>query len=145
MVSGFSVFPTEIEDVIAEHSAVEACAVAGVPHSYRGETVKAFVVVRPDMQVTEEELRRFCAARLVEYKIPSEFEFRADLPRNMLGKVLRRVLRDEHERLRGHSTVSARTSPDAFVAELERLSLLHSSGALTDDEFAAAKARLLER
>jgi len=100
MVSGFSVFPTEIEEVLAEHPAVESCAVAGVSHSYRGETVKAFVVLRDGAVTSEEDLRRFCAVRLVDYKVPTSIEFRTELPRNMLGKVLRRVLRDEHERLR---------------------------------------------
>jgi long-chain acyl-CoA synthetase len=162
LVSGFSVFPSEVEDVLVEHPAVEACAVAGVPHSYRGETVKAFVVLRTGARVDEEELRRFCAVRLVAYKVPSSFEFRADLPRNMLGKVLRRVLRDEHERLRSGSAPPARrtarptTAPTptptptpvngtAFIAELERLARLRDDGSLSDDEFAVAKARLLGR
>ncbi len=104
--SGFSVFPSEIEDVLNEHPAVESCAVAGVPHFYRGETVKAFVVIRAGQQVAEKELHAFCAARLVAYKIPALFEFRQDLPRNILGKVLRRVLRDEHEAARSHAAPS---------------------------------------
>ena len=168
LVSGFSVFPTEIEEVLAEHPAVESCAVAGVPHSYRGETVKAFVVLHDGAQTSEEELRRFCAVRLVDYKVPTAIEFRPELPRNMLGKVLRRVLRDEHERLRAGANLSARPAPapgpapvaaaasgpatppepapagPAFVAELERLARLHESGALSDAEFETAKARLLE-
>jgi len=107
MASGFSVFPSEIEDVLAEHPAVKDCAVAGVPHYYRGETVKAFVVLDPDQRVTEADLRAFCAARLVAYKVPALFEFRDDLPHNILGKVLRRVLRAEHEAAR-----NAVTAPD---------------------------------
>ncbi len=98
--SGFSVFPSEIEDVLNEHPAVQSCAVVGVPHYYRGETVKAFVVLEPDQHVTEEELHDFCATRLVAYKVPARFEFRADLPRNILGKVLRRVLRAEDDAAR---------------------------------------------
>jgi long-chain acyl-CoA synthetase len=101
VASGFSVFPTEIEDVLMEHPAVKDCAVAGVSHFYRGETVKAFVVVTEGEQVSEEELHEFCAARLVAYKVPSLFEFRDELPHNVLGKVLRRVLRAEHETARG--------------------------------------------
>ena len=104
--SGFSVFPSEIEDVLAEHPAVESCAVAGVSHYYRGETVKAFVVLRPGEQVTEDELHGFCTARLVAYKVPALYEFREDLPRNILGKVLRRVLRAEHEAARGSVTAT---------------------------------------
>jgi hypothetical protein len=100
--SGFSVFPSEIEDVLAEHPKVKDSAVVGVSHSYRGETVKAFVVLEPETQVTESELRAFCAARLVAYKVPVLYEFRDELPHNILGKVLRRVLRAEHEAARAN-------------------------------------------
>jgi hypothetical protein len=239
--SGFSVFPSEIEDVLTEHPAVQSCAVVGVPHYYRGETVKAFVVLEADQQVTEEELHEFCSTRLTAYKVPARFEFRADLPRNILGKVLRRVLRAEDDAARngrfalphagyveetpatlgseeygtpmyingltqanGTSATSgpinfdlSATTPESgvmpypapepdpapygepesgpvpaswapdpalllepesaaahngtngvhvdagLVADLERLSRLHDLGALTDDEFHAAKARLL--
>ena len=121
--SGFSVFPSEIEDVLAEHPAVQSCAVAGVSHYYRGETVKAFVVLEPDQQVTEQELHDFCAARLVAYKVPARFEFRADLPRNILGKVLRRVLRAEDEAIRsgdslpraGYVDESPTIETDAYI------------------------------
>jgi long-chain acyl-CoA synthetase len=116
--SGFSVFPSEIEDVLAEHPAVESCAVAGVSHYYRGETVKAFVVLRPGEQVTEDELHGFCTARLVAYKVPALFEFRADLPRNILGKVLRRVLRAEHEAARGGVTAPQPVYADEQPAAL---------------------------
>ena len=191
LASGFSIFPTEIEDVLAEHPAVAECAVAGVPHFYRGETVKAFVVLEPGASVSEDELRGFCSARLAAYKVPSSFEFRADLPRNMLGKVLRRVLRDEHKAARQRlasmpqvvalppseaapsETAPPETAPSAprhveprhaepddatgrrpkpfsgtldasgLVDELERLAKLHESGALSDEQFEAVKARLL--
>jgi long-chain acyl-CoA synthetase len=164
LVSGFSVFPSEIEAVIAKHPAVESCAVAGVSHYHKGETVKAFIVAREGVRVSEEELRRFCVARLVAYKVPSSFEFRTELPTNMLGKVLRRVLRDEHEalraRIRQQSTDELPPLPEPatplagdaahatvngahLVDEIERLARLHTSGVLTDAEFAAAKARLL--
>jgi long-chain acyl-CoA synthetase len=162
--SGFSVFPSEIEDVLAEHPAVESCAVVGVSHFYRGETVKAYIVLRAGEYADEQELHRFCAARLAPYKVPATFEFRADLPRNLLGKVLRRVLRDEYEALRARTSYddplppvpeappvppsspapAPTPRPDGWlVDELERLVRLHSDGMLTDDEFAAAKARLL--
>jgi long-chain acyl-CoA synthetase len=96
VASGFSIYPSEIEDVIRLHPAVEDCAVIGVPDEYRGETVKACVVVRQGMRLTEAELRQHCAAQLTGYKVPKIYEMRADLPRNMLGKVLRRILREEH-------------------------------------------------
>ncbi|MGH3320106.1 MAG: AMP-binding protein [Streptosporangiaceae bacterium] len=95
MVSGFSVFPSEIEDVIREHPAVEDCAVVGVPDAYRGENVKAFVIPATERVLSAEELRQYCAQRLVAYKVPRLIETREELPRNMLGKVLRRVLREE--------------------------------------------------
>lgn len=96
MVSGFSVFPSEIEDVIRTHPAVQDCAVIGIPDQYRGETVKACVIVEPGYGLTDEDLQAHCARHLVNYKVPSLVEARDELPRNMLGKVLRRVLREEH-------------------------------------------------
>ncbi|HEY2297955.1 MAG TPA: AMP-binding protein [Jatrophihabitans sp.] len=132
--SGFSVFPTEIEDVLAEHPAVAECAVAGVSHFYRGETVKAFVVVRPGHRVSEDELRGYCSARLVAYKVPALYEFRDDLPRNMIGKVLRRVLRDEHEAARKQAGFGSRPSVEpkagqVTVAEAPTVPTVPASGA----------------
>jgi long-chain acyl-CoA synthetase len=114
--SGFSIFPSEIEDVLSEHPAIEACAVAGVPHFYRGETVKAFVIIREDERVTETELHDYCAARLVAYKVPAQFEFRKELPRNILGKILRRVLRAEDEAARRGGTQEIPVVLDAPAA-----------------------------
>jgi long-chain acyl-CoA synthetase len=119
LASGFSVFPSEIEEVLAQHPAVAECAVVGVSHFYRGETVKAFVVLNEGKDVSEEELRGFCAARLVAYKVPTRFEFRDELPHNVLGKVLRRVLRAEDESARGtpfDATPSNATPSDATPA-----------------------------
>jgi long-chain acyl-CoA synthetase len=155
MASGFSVFPSEIEDVILEHPSVETCAVVGVSHYYRGETVKAYVVLKEGRYADELELHRFCAARLAAYKVPASFDFRASLPQNMLGKVLRRVLRDEYEALRARTNYDDPLPPqpaprppptgqeNGLVDELERLVRLHDEGVLTDDEFASAKSRLL--
>ncbi len=95
IVSGFNVYPTEVEEVIFSHPAVMEAAVIGVPDTYRGEAVKAFVIVKPDKQLTVEELRAHCAANLAEFKRPTTIEIRQSLPKSAVGKVLRRVLRDE--------------------------------------------------
>ncbi len=95
IVSGFNVYPNEIEDVLFTHPAVQECAVIGVPDQYRGEAVKAFVVIKPGAQATTEELQEFCRERLAKFKVPSFIEFTAALPKSAVGKVLRRELREQ--------------------------------------------------
>jgi long-chain acyl-CoA synthetase len=90
--SGFQVWPREIEEVIATHPAVQEAAVAGVPHPTKGEVAKAWIVLRPGARATEEEIRAYCRERLAPYKVPAAVEFRKDLPKTMIGKVLRRAL-----------------------------------------------------
>ena len=97
IASGFNVYPREVEEVLFMHPAVKEAAVVGVPHPYRGETVKAFVVLKEGMTATEEELRNFCRQRLAKYKVPEIIEFRDELPKTFVGKVLRRVLREEEQ------------------------------------------------
>jgi long-chain acyl-CoA synthetase len=92
-VSGYKVWPREVEDVLFEHPAVREAAVVGAPDSYRGEVVVAALVLEPGAAPTEEELREFCKGRLAAYKCPRRFEFRAELPRTLSGKVQRRYLR----------------------------------------------------
>jgi long-chain acyl-CoA synthetase len=92
-VSGFNVFPAEVEDVIARHPAVAEVAVVGVPHPHSGETVKAYVVVLPGQSVEEDALIEFCAARLARYKCPTKVTFVDQLPHGTTGKLLRRALR----------------------------------------------------
>jgi long-chain acyl-CoA synthetase len=94
LVSGFNVYPNEVEDVIAMHPGVLECAVIGVPDAASGEAVKAYVV-RRDPALTEDELRHFLAERLTNYKRPKIVEFRDELPKTPVGKILRRALRDE--------------------------------------------------
>jgi long-chain acyl-CoA synthetase len=94
LVSGFNVYPNEVEDVIAMHPGVLECAVIGVPDSVAGEAVKAYVV-RRDPALTEDELKAFLAERLTGYKRPRHIEFRGELPKTNVGKILRRALRDE--------------------------------------------------
>ncbi len=94
LVSGFNVYPNEIEGVVAGHPGVLECAVVGVPDEHSGEAVKLFVV-KKDPGLTEEALRAYCAENLTGYKRPKAVEFRADLPKTNVGKILRRALRDE--------------------------------------------------
>ena len=94
LVSGFNVYPNEIEEVIASHPGVLECAVIGVEDARSGEAVKAFIV-KKDPNVTPEEIIKFCGTQLTGYKVPKQIEFRTDLPKTNVGKILRRELRDE--------------------------------------------------
>jgi long-chain acyl-CoA synthetase len=99
--SGFQVWPREVEEVIASHPAVNEVAVGGVPDQYQGEAVKAWVVLNQGQKATEDEIRAFCRKRLAGYKIPKFIEFTENLPKTMVGKVLRREL-VEKEKLKKH-------------------------------------------
>ena len=92
--SGFQVWPREIEEVIATHPSVAEVGVAGLPDQMKGETVKAWVVLRPGQSATPEALRAFAKEKLAHYKVPAQIEIVADLPKSQVGKVLRRLLRD---------------------------------------------------
>ena len=94
LVSGFNVYPNEIEEVIASHPGVLECAVIGVPDAKSTEAVKAFVV-KKDSNLTAEDIVKFCATQLTAYKVPKHVEFRNELPKTNVGKILRRELRDE--------------------------------------------------
>jgi long-chain acyl-CoA synthetase len=94
LVSGFNVYPNEIEEVIAGHPGVLECAVIGVQDARSGEAVKAFIV-RKDPNLTAEDVIKFCSTQLTAYKVPKQIEFRTALPKTNVGKILRRELRDE--------------------------------------------------
>jgi len=94
IVSGFNVFPNEVEDVISGHPNVLECAAVGIPDEKSGEAVKVYLVASKE-GVTAHELKEFCRERLTAYKVPRHFEFRTELPKTNVGKVLRRELRDE--------------------------------------------------
>jgi long-chain acyl-CoA synthetase len=94
LVSGFNVYPNEIEEVIASHPGVLECAVIGVADPRSGEAVKAFVV-KKDPNLTAEDVIKYCGTQLTNYKVPKQIEFRASLPKTNVGKILRRELRDE--------------------------------------------------
>jgi long-chain acyl-CoA synthetase len=93
LVSGFNVYPNEIESVIATHPGVIECAAVGVPDERSGEAVKVFVV-RKDPALTAEQLMEFCKQNFTAYKKPKYIEFRNELPKTNVGKILRRELRD---------------------------------------------------
>jgi len=93
--AGYKVWPREVEDVLYGHPAVREAAVVGVPDEYRGETVKAFVSVRPGVDVTEQELIDYCKVNMAAYKYPRSIEFIDELPKTTTGKILRRELRDQ--------------------------------------------------
>jgi len=92
LVSGFNVYPNEVEDVIASHPKVLECAVIGIPDDKSGESVKAFIVKKDD-SLTEDEIISFCRENLTAYKVPKHIEFRKELPKTNVGKILRRELR----------------------------------------------------
>ena len=93
--SGYQVWPREIEEVISSHPAVAEVGVAGLPDQMRGEVVKAWVVLRPGKAATGAEIRAFCRERLAPYKVPSDCEIVSELPKSQVGKVLRRVLKQQ--------------------------------------------------
>ncbi|MCG3089329.1 long-chain-fatty-acid--CoA ligase [Sporosarcina sp. MB25] len=98
IASGFNIYPREIEEVLYEHEAVQECVVAGVPDPYRGETVKAYIVLKEGKEATEEQLDAFCRQQLASYKVPRQYEFRKELPKTAVGKILRRALVDEEKK-----------------------------------------------
>jgi len=98
LASGFNVYPREIEEVLATHPDVLEVAVAGIPDPKRGQTVKAWIVLKPDATVGEDELVEWSKTQLASYKYPRVLEFRKELPRTTVGKVLKRVLVEEHAR-----------------------------------------------
>jgi long-chain acyl-CoA synthetase len=93
IAGGFNIYPREVEEVLFEHPNVQEAAVIGVPDAYRGETVRAFVVLKPSLTATAEEIITFCRERMAHYKAPREVIFRDSLPKSGVGKYLRRELR----------------------------------------------------
>ena len=97
IASGYNIVPREVEEVLFMHPKVQEAAVAGVPDAKRGETVKAFVILKEGQQATVEEIRDFCKENLAPYKVPTAVEFRKELPKSQIGKVLRRLLVEEEK------------------------------------------------
>jgi long-chain acyl-CoA synthetase len=97
IAGGFNIYPREIDEVLYQHPKVADAVAVGLSDPYRGETLKAYVVLKPGLTATEEEIIRFCRERLAAYKAPKMVEFRAELPKSAVGKILRKVLRDQEE------------------------------------------------
>ncbi|AMQ21386.1 long-chain-fatty-acid--CoA ligase [Geobacillus sp. JS12] len=98
IAGGYNIYPREVEEALYEHPKVQEAAVIGVPDPYRGETVKAFVVIKPGETCSEQELDAFMRERLAAYKVPRLYEFRDELPKTAVGKILRRVLVEEEKK-----------------------------------------------
>ena len=94
--SGFQVWPREIEEVLADNPKVREVGVAGIPDAYRGETVKAWIVLKDGQTASEDELKEWCRDKLARFKVPTQIEFRSELPKTTVGKVLRRELVRQH-------------------------------------------------
>jgi long-chain acyl-CoA synthetase len=100
-VSGYKVWPREVEDTLYLHPAVREAAVIGVPDEYRGETVKAFVSLKPGSSTAPEEIIEFCKSKIAAYKYPRQVEIVDEVPKTVTGKFLRRVLRDKEASQKG--------------------------------------------
>jgi long-chain acyl-CoA synthetase len=97
IAGGFNIYPREIEEVLYEHEKVQEVIVAGVPDPYRGETVKAYIVLKDNQNATSEEMNDYARQHLAAYKVPRIYEFRKELPKTAVGKILRRALIEEEE------------------------------------------------
>lgn len=110
IASGYNIIPREVEEVLYMHPKVLEAAVAGVPDPYRGETVKAYIVLKEGEQATAEEIIEFCRQHLAPYKVPKIVEFRSELPKSQVGKILRRVLVEEEKRKLAEQQQASQTS-----------------------------------
>jgi len=97
IAGGFNIYPREVEEVLYEHESVQEAAIISVPDPYRGETVKAFIVLKEGYRIDEKELNHFCRKHLAGYKVPRQYEFRKELPKTTVGKILRRQLIEEEK------------------------------------------------
>jgi len=95
IAGGYNIYPRDVEEVLYEHPKVQEAVCVGIPDPYRGETVKVYIILKEGKTATAEEIIAFCKERLAKYKVPRQVEFRSELPKTMVGKILRRILRDE--------------------------------------------------
>jgi long-chain acyl-CoA synthetase len=97
IAGGFNIYPRDVEEVLYQHPKIQEAVVAGVPDPRRGETVKAYVILKPGETATPEEIMEFCKGQMARFKVPTSVEFRDTLPKSMVGKILRRVLVEEEK------------------------------------------------
>lgn len=97
IAGGFNIYPREVEEVLYEREEIQECVVAGIPDPYRGETVKAYIVLKEGYSISEDELNKYCRQHLAAFKVPRYYEFREELPKTTVGKILRRSLVDEEK------------------------------------------------
>ena len=97
IAGGFNIYPRDIDEVLFQHPKVAEAVSLGVKDKYRGETVKAFVVLKEGESCTAEEIIAFCKEKLAPYKVPKLVEFRDSIPKSAIGKILRKILREEEE------------------------------------------------
>jgi long-chain acyl-CoA synthetase len=95
VAGGYNIYPDEIDEVLSSHPCVLECATIGIPDERRGETVKSFIVLRPDMSATPDEIIAYCRERLAAYKVPKQLEYRDELPKSSVLKILRRELLEQ--------------------------------------------------
>jgi len=98
IAGGFNIYPRDVEEVLYQHPKVKEAVVAGIPDPYRGETVKAYIVLKEGETATEEEIIEFCRGKMAKYKVPTAVEFRSELPKTIVGKILRRMLVEEEKK-----------------------------------------------
>jgi long-chain acyl-CoA synthetase len=103
IAGGYNIYPREIDEVLFQHPKIMDAVAVGITDEYRGETIKAFVVLKPGQTATEKEIIEFCRSKLAAYKAPKFVEFREALPKSAVGKVLRKILRAEEESKRKRS------------------------------------------
>jgi len=97
IAGGFNIYPRDVEEALYRHPKVKEAVVAGIPDPYRGETVKAYVILKDGQTATEEEIIEFCKGQVAKYKVPTAVEFRTELPKTIVGKILRRMLVEEEK------------------------------------------------
>ena len=95
IAGGVNIYPRQVDEILYQHPKVADAVTVGVPDPYRGETIKAFIVLKPGQKNTDAEIIKFCKEKLAPYKVPKLVEFRNSIPKSAVGKVLRKILREE--------------------------------------------------